>query len=91
VSNELLQPIPEDGLFHLLFSFSTVIPPGIAIQAGVPSKTPPPATMVSLTFGALFSGMVKMFVHHCMGTVKSWPEPLMEHLGKGHGQPWEYR
>ena len=27
----------------------------------------------------------------CMGTVESRPEPLIEHLGKGSGQPWEHR
>ena len=27
----------------------------------------------------------------CMGTVESWPEPLIEHLRKGLGQPWEHR
>ena len=27
----------------------------------------------------------------CMGTVGSRPEPLIEHLGKGPGQLWEYR
>jgi len=26
-----------------------------------------------------------------MVTVESWPEPLIEHLGKGPGQPWEHR
>ena len=26
-----------------------------------------------------------------MGTVESQPEPLIEHLGKGPGQPWEHR
>ena len=26
-----------------------------------------------------------------MGTVESWPELLIEHLGKGHGQLWEHR
>ena len=27
---------------------------------------------------------------HCMGTVESWPEPLIDHLGKEPGQPWEH-
>lgn len=27
----------------------------------------------------------------CMGTAESWPDPLIEHLGKGPGQPWEHR
>jgi len=27
----------------------------------------------------------------CMGTAESQPEPLIEHLGKGPGQPWEHR
>ena len=27
----------------------------------------------------------------CMGIVESQPEPLIEHLGKGPGQPWEHR
>ena len=27
----------------------------------------------------------------CMVTVESRPEPLIEHLGKGPGQLWEYR
>jgi len=27
---------------------------------------------------------------YCMGTVESRPETLMEHLGKGAGQPWEH-
>ena len=27
----------------------------------------------------------------CMGTAESQPEPLIEHLGKGSGQPWEQR
>jgi len=26
-----------------------------------------------------------------MGTAESQPEPLIEHLGKGPGQPWEHR
>jgi len=26
-----------------------------------------------------------------MGTVEPWPELLIEHLGKGPGQPWEHR
>jgi len=28
---------------------------------------------------------------HRMGTAESRPEPLIEHLGKGSGQPWEHR
>jgi len=27
----------------------------------------------------------------CTGTVTSWSEPMIEHLVKGHGQPWEHR
>ena len=27
----------------------------------------------------------------CMVTAESWPEPLIEHLGKGPNQPWEHR
>ena len=30
-------------------------------------------------------------MRECMGTAESQPEPLMEHLGKGPGQPWEHR
>jgi len=26
-----------------------------------------------------------------MGTVKSWPEAVIEHLVKGRSQPWEHR
>lgn len=26
-----------------------------------------------------------------MGTVRSWPEPVTEHLVKGQSQPWEHR
>ena len=29
--------------------------------------------------------------NYCMVTAESWPEPLIEHLGKGPGQPWEHR
>ena len=27
----------------------------------------------------------------CMGIAKSWPEPMIEHLVKGHNQPWQHR
>jgi len=27
----------------------------------------------------------------CTGTVESHPEPLIDHLGKGPGQPWEHK
>jgi len=27
----------------------------------------------------------------CMGTAESQPEGLIEHLGKGPGQPWKHR
>ena len=27
----------------------------------------------------------------CMGTVRPRPQPVIEHLGKGHTQPWEHR
>ena len=27
----------------------------------------------------------------CVGTAESWPEPLIEHLGKLSGRPWEHR
>jgi len=27
----------------------------------------------------------------CMGAAESQPEPLIEHLRKGPGQPWEHR
>jgi len=30
-------------------------------------------------------------VRGCMGTAESGPEAVMEHLGKGSGQPWEHR
>lgn len=26
----------------------------------------------------------------CVGTAESWPQPLIEHLGKVPGQPWEH-
>ena len=26
----------------------------------------------------------------CMGTLESWPEPLVKHLGKRPSQPWEH-
>ena len=29
--------------------------------------------------------------HCCMGTVQSWPEPLIDHLRQGLGQLWEHR
>jgi len=29
--------------------------------------------------------------NECMVTVESQPEPLIEHLGEGLGQPWEHR
>jgi len=33
----------------------------------------------------------KELMHICMGNAESWPEPLIEHLGKGPGQPWKHR
>jgi len=30
-------------------------------------------------------------IYWCMGTVESWPEPLIDHLRQGLGQPWEHR
>jgi len=27
----------------------------------------------------------------CMGTVESRPQPLIDHLRQGLGQPWEHR
>jgi len=27
----------------------------------------------------------------CMRIAKSWPEPMIDHLVKGHSQPWEHR
>ena len=37
------------------------------------------------------TGLCPVVIRGCMGTVESQPEPLMEHLGKGPGQPWEHR
>jgi len=44
------------------------------------------------------AGDLKTFLQHlkthiarCMGAVESQPEPLIDHLWKGPGQPWEHR
>ena len=33
----------------------------------------------------------QIVLYMCMVTVESQPEPLIEHVGKGPGQPWEHR
>jgi len=38
-----------------------------------------------------WSAEAKAVVSKCMGTAESGPEAVMEHLGKGPGQPWEHR
>jgi len=35
--------------------------------------------------------MNRMMIVDCMGIVRSWPEPVIEHLVKGCSQPWEHR
>lgn len=34
---------------------------------------------------------MKLIISWCMGTVRSWPEPVIKHLGKGCSQPREHR
>ena len=35
--------------------------------------------------------MNRMMIVDCMGIVRSWPEPVIEHLVKGCSQPWQHR
>ena len=44
-----------------------------------------------ITTDYMFMIFIRVTESHCMGTVESWPEPLIDHLRQALSQPWEHR